>query len=467
MYHTIKAIIFDLDGVLVDSRPLHYEALNWALEKLDPIYKVSQEEHLAKYDGRPTKAKLELLTQDKQLDPQHYNQIWQWKQQHTLTLIHKTVTRNDRLIQLLTLLNEKYLLFCASNSIRLTLEAMLHNLGLRNFFQAIYSNEDVQYTKPHPNIYLKCFTDHGLVPQECLIVEDSPIGRMAAQLAGAHLCTVANPSQVTYEYLQASLIAATQKNKERVFDMRWPAEVQVVIPMAGEGSRFLMAGYDTPKPLIPIKNKMMIEWVIDNLSLLNATYIFVVRRSHLENPDWHLQEKLEKHVPNCKIIPIDTLTEGPACTVLLAEAVLDKDKPLLIANSDQYLEWDPNAFLYESEKVDGSISVFHQPDPNDKKWSYARTNEEGFVTEVQEKVPISDMASTGIYYWKRASDYLTCAKEMIAKNIRVNNEFYVCPVYNEAIQKGLRIKVSYCKKMWGLGVPEDLNYFREHFLAIA
>lgn len=186
-------------------------------------------------------------------------------------------------------------------------------------------------------------------------------------------------------------------------------------------------------------------------------------KSHLENNTWQLKEKLEKHVPGCKIITTDGLTEGPACTVLLAESVLDKNKPLLVANSDQYLEWDANAFLYESQKVDGCISVFHQPDPNDRKWSYARLDANGFVEEVKEKEPISDVATTGVYYWHRAGDFIQCAKEMIAKDIRVNNEYYVCPVYNEAISKGMKIKVSYCKRMWGLGVPADLEHFLTNY----
>ncbi len=461
----MQAVIFDLDGVLVDSRPLHYDALNWALSKIDPKYVITLEEHLAKYDGRPTKAKLELLTSDKGLDPRHYNQVWRWKQEHTLTLIKDTIKTNEQLRDMLIRLKDKGLaLYCASNSIRATLEDMLLSLGIRDLFDGVYSNEDVKHTKPHPNIYIKCFADHGLVPQQCLVIEDSPIGRMSAELSGAHVCVVTGPDQVTYERITAAIDVVTQKNKDRKIDTRWPSDVQVVIPMAGEGSRFVMAGFDTPKPLIDVKGKTMIEWVVENLSLSAATYIFVVRKSHLENEKWKLRERLEKHVPGCKIITTDGLTEGPACTVLLAEHVIERNKPLLIANSDQFLEWDPNAFLYESQKVDGCISVFHQPDPNDKKWSYARLGQNGLVEEVQEKNPISDVATTGIYYWRRAGDFIDCAKQMMKQNIRVNNEFYVCPVYNEAIKKGLNIKVSYCKKMWGLGVPADLEYFIANYV---
>lgn len=464
VFNDIKALVFDLDGVLVDSRHLHYEALNWALSKVDEKYVIPLEEHLAKYDGRPTKAKLEMLTQDKGLDPALYNQVWRWKQEHTLVLIKKHVVADNRLREMLqTFKNEGYSIFCASNSIRVTLEDMLMCLDIRDLFDGIYSNEDVKYTKPHPHIYVKCFADHGLAPQQCVIIEDSPIGRMAATLSGAHTCVVTGPSQVTYQHIKAAINTAIEKNESRKIDTRWPSEVQVVIPMAGKGSRFVMAGYNTPKPLIDVLGKPMIEWVIDNLSLSCAKYIFVVCKSHLDNKEWRLRETLETSVPNCEIIEIEDVTEGPACTVMLAESNLDMSKPLVIANCDQFLEWDPNSFLYESQQVDGCISVFHQPDSTDTKWSYARLDSTGLVQEVKEKEAISSVASTGIYYWHCAGDFFACAREMIKKNIRVNNEFYVCPVYNEAIAKGMRIKVSYCKKMWGLGVPTDLEVFKNHY----
>lgn len=463
-YAGMKAVIFDLDGVLVDSRPLHYDALNWALSQIDNIYAITLEEHLAKYDGRPTKKKLEMLTQEKGLDPKWYNQVWRWKQEYTLTLIKERIQRNEQLRAILVELQSKGLrLFCASNSIRATLEDMLVCLGVRDLFDGVYSNEDVIHTKPHPNIYVKCFADHGLVPQQCVIVEDSPIGRVSAELSGAHVCVVTGPEEVTLERINSELDKAFAKNVGRKIDLRWPSAVQVIIPMAGEGSRFVMAGYHTPKPLIDVMGKPMIEWVIDNLSLSGATYIFVVRKSHLDNEEWNLQERLEQAVPGCKIVSTDHVTEGPACTVLLAKDVLDMSKPLLIANSDQFLEWDANAFLYESQKVDGCISVFRQPDPNDTKWSYARLGENGMVTEVQEKIPISNIATTGIYYWTKAGDFVKYAKQMMEANVRVNNEFYVCPVYNEAIRDGKRIKVLFCRRMWGLGVPEDLKYFIAHY----
>lgn len=465
IWHQVNAIVFDLDGVLVDSRHLHYEALNAALREIDPSYVITVEEHLAKYDGCPTKQKLERLTLEKGLPEVVHSQVWKRKQDHTEACIYDCIKPNPELRSMLeTLRHEGYRLFCCSNSIQKTLHAILTCLNILELFEHVYSNEDVQFTKPHPQIYMKCFTDAGLVPQQVLVVEDSPIGRVSATLSGAHVCPVAGPEHVTASLITKHIAASVERNRNRHIDTRWNSQVQVVIPMAGAGSRFSVAGYDAPKPLIDIDGKPMIQWVIDNLNLAGATYIFIVRTSHLNSERWKLREVLELHAPGCIIISTNELTDGPVCSVLLAKDRLIPDIPLLIANSDQFLEWDANAFLYKSYNVDGCISVFDQPDPTDRKWSYARVDDDGMVTEVREKDPISTYASTGIYYWTRASYFMKYAQQMIDKNLRVNNEFYVCPVYNEAIRDGKIIKVSKCKRMWGLGVPADLEEFMKHYL---
>lgn len=465
---TIQAIIFDLDGVLVDSRDIHYTALNKALAEIDASYVISIEEHLAKYDGLPTLKKLQLLTQEKGLDPSLYDKIWKEKQDVTVSVLEELITPNLPLRKLLIeLKNKGYQLYCCSNSIYKTLYVTLYRLDILDLFEKVYSNDMVFHPKPHPQIYLTCLSENGLVPVQTLIIEDSPIGKTAATLSGAHVCPVSSPEQVTLKHLQTYLNIGQDKNKYMKMDTRWSSSIQVVIPMAGLGSRFSMVGYEHPKPLIHIHGKPMIKWVIDNLNLSGARYIFIVRKEHIDHPKWMLKEMLEKYVPGCTIVVTDSLTEGPACSVLLAEHELDPTIPLLIANSDQFLEWDANAFLYESKNVDGCISIFEQNDPNDKKWSYVKINETGMVTDVREKEPISTNASTGIYYWTKAGDFIKYTKQMIAKNIRVNNEFYVCPVYNEAILDGKKIKVSKCKKMWGLGVPADLDHFITNYIGIS
>jgi dTDP-glucose pyrophosphorylase len=233
--------------------------------------------------------------------------------------------------------------------------------------------------------------------------------------------------------------------------------MNVLIPMAGHGSRFAQAGYSFPKPLIEVHGKPMIQVVVDNLAV-EANFIFVVQKEHREK--YNLDSMLNLITPGCKIVEVEGVTEGAACTTLLAKEFINNNEPLVIANSDQFVEWNSLDFFYKmnEQNLDAGIVSFHATHP---KWSYAKTDENGFVTEVAEKNPISNIATVGIYYWKHGSDYVRFAEQMIENNVRVNNEFYVCPVFNEAIKAGLKIKTFDIPKMWGLGTPEDLNYFLE------
>jgi dTDP-glucose pyrophosphorylase len=145
----------------------------------------------------------------------------------------------------------------------------------------------------------------------------------------------------------------------------------------------------------------------------------------------------------------------------LANQYINNDMPLMMANSDQYVEWDSNEFMYKmiEQKLDGGIVTFKATHP---KWSFAKIDDYGYVTQVAEKSPISDIATAGIYYWNKGSDYVKYATQMIRKDIRTNNEYYVCPVFNEAIQDGKKIKTFNIEKMWGLGTPEDLEHYLEN-----
>jgi dTDP-glucose pyrophosphorylase len=236
--------------------------------------------------------------------------------------------------------------------------------------------------------------------------------------------------------------------------------------MAGNGSRFANAGYKDPKPLIPVFGEPMISWVVKNLGI-TAQYTFIIRKDFE-----HARSYLETLVPGCNVISVDSVTEGAACTVLLAKQYIDNAEPLLLINSDQYIEFEscPTAlkfvtdFLYSPSEMqtDGKISTF---DGNrHPKWSYAKLGDDGYVCEVREKDPFSDHATTGLYLWRRGCDFVKYANQMITKNIRVNNEFYVVPTFNEAIADGRKITVCSSHKMWGLGVPEDLEHFLLHFL---
>ena len=334
---------------------------------------------------------------------------------------------------------------------------MLLRRGLIEFVDEIFSNQDVNQPKPHPEIYLRCMIHAGVSPRESIIIEDSHVGRKAAIDSGGNLFPVKNPDDVILEDIVKEIEKINETQKE--VKPKWQGgKMNVLIPMAGAGSRFQQAGYTFPKPLIEVNGKPMIQVVVENINI-DAKHIFVVQKSHYEK--YNLKSVLNNIAPDCEIVQVDGVTEGAACTTLLAKEFIDNDQPLLMANSDQYVEWDSNEFMYSmvGDTVDAGILSFKSTHP---KWSYAKLDEDGFVSEVAEKNPISDIATVGIYYWSKGSDYVKYANQMIESNNRVNNEFYVCPVFNEAVKDGKKIKVFNAKKMWGLGTPEDLKYFLEN-----
>ena len=442
----IKLILFDLDGVLIDAKKLHYDALNLAL---GDKYFISEDEHTNIYDGRKTKEKLNILTVDKGFPLELHDQVYIDKQKVTHELISQ-LKPIDEIISLFKVLEAKhYIIGVCSNSIRRTVLTALAKTELMEYCSVILSNEDVKNSKPHPEMYWKAMSMMGVLPENTLIVEDSPPGLLAAQRSRANYIRVDNPWDVKREKILPNL-----KGKNIV--KKWKDEnLNVLIPMAGAGSRFTDAGYTFPKPLIEVRGKSMIQVVVDNIGL-DANYHFVVQKEHREK--YNLDTMLNLIAENCKVIEVDGLTEGAACTALLAKNFINNNQPLFFANSDQWVDWDPMEFMYKMQetKSDGGIVTF---EANHPKWSFAKTNNDGIVTEVAEKKPISTNATVGYYYWKHGSDFVKYAEEMIRKNIRVNNEFYVCPVYNQAIKDGKIIRTSQAKAMWGLGTPEDLDYY--------
>ena len=452
----MKLIIFDLDGVLIDTKNIHYESLNLALLEIDQKYKITIDEHLKKYDGLKTNQKLNMLSEEKGLPQSLHKKIWNRKQEITLTML-EDIQVNDEILSCLKFLSKDYKIVCCSNSIRKTIFVILNRLKLIEYFDLIISNEDVVNSKPHPEMYWKAMSYFGFTPEETLIIEDSPHGLLAANRANTNILRVDNSKQLTLENITNKL------NKIKNSDMKIPKwkneKLNVLIPMAGAGSRFESAGFTFPKPLIDVNGKPMIQVVVDNLNI-EANYIYVVQKKHREK--YNLDTLLNLITPNCKIVEVDSLTEGAACTALMAKEYINNDYPLFFANSDQYVEWDSNEFMYKmtESECDGGIVTFKSIHP---KWSFVKTDINGFATSVAEKNPISDDATVGYYYWKCGSDFVKYAEQMIENDIRVNNEFYVCPVFNEAISDGKKIKIFESKRMWGLGTPEDLKTYLENF----
>jgi len=450
-----KLIISDFDGVLLDLKEIHFEALNRALKSIDEKYVISPDEHVKTFDGLSTKRKLKLLSELKGFSLAKADEVNDLKQQFTVELLDSFDKINYNIKTVLEQLKaEGYLFYVASNAIRNTVELGLKKLGIEHLVDKVYSNQDVKNSKPHPEIYLKCMMDAGVSPHETVIIEDSKHGREAAVRSGGHVCGVDHSFDFTYKRIKSVIDSV---KPERI---KWAAksDLTVLIPMAGAGSRFAKAGYELPKPLIDVNGKPMIQHVIDNLNV-DARFVFVVQEEHYQK--YNLGAYLNLMAPGCEIVKTNGVTEGAACTTLLAKNFINNDRHLLIANSDQFVEWDSCDFLYSMlcDDADGGILTF---EANDPKWSYVRLGADGYACEVAEKKVISNEATVGIYYWKKGSDYVRFAEQMIEKNIRVNNEFYVCPVYNEMFLEGKRVKIFRADKMWGLGTPEDLNYFLEN-----
>ena len=455
MEDKIKLVIYDLDGVLVEAKNIHYDALNEALGK---EYSISWNEHLSTYDGLKTNQKLDMLSERKGLPTELHKDIWNHKQKLTLQKL-KQLKPSEVLIELMDSLVERgYKIAVCSNSIRKTVLTVLSKLGIMEYMDLVISNEDVKNSKPHPEMYWKGISMMSCLPEETLIVEDSPYGLLAAARSKSHILRVKNTKEVTLTNLNNKLTQINMGEQQTI--PAWRDEtLNVLIPMAGAGSRFQQAGYTFPKPLIEVKGKPMIQVVVENLNI-KANFIYVVQKEHREK--YNLDTLLNLITPGCKIVETEGITEGAACTALLAKEFIDSDNPLFFANSDQFVEWDSNEFLYKMNETnaDGGIVSFRATHP---KWSFAKVDEQGLVTEVAEKNPISDIATVGYYYWKHGSDFVKYSEQMIENDVRVNGEFYVCPVFNEAIADGKEIRTFDIPKMWGLGTPEDLKEYLENY----
>lgn len=231
--------------------------------------------------------------------------------------------------------------------------------------------------------------------------------------------------------------------------------MNILIPMAGLGSRFANAGYERPKPLIEFLGKTMIEHALDTLGI-EGDHIFCLHQDHCR--EYGLDRILKKMYPNCKIKTVDYLTEGAACTCMLAREYIDNEDELIVANCDQYMRWDAGKFreFLSGMDADAALVTFKSDSPGN---SYARLDEEGYVDLVREKEVISRYALNGIHYWRRGKDFCQSFDEMVAADDRTKGEFYVAPSYNYLISRGIKVKVYdiHPSHHCSTGTPEDLD----------
>jgi len=192
-------VIFDLDGVLIDSRDMHYDALNLALSNVGAKYVISREEHLSLYDGLPTSKKLTMLTEKKGLPVDKHQQIWEDKQSATLDIFSKLENDYELMHYFKQLKSHGYNIAVASNSIRNTVKLVLLKLGILEFIDYYVSNEDVNRNKPFPEMYWKCMTACNAIPKNTVIFEDSHIGRQGAIDSGSTLIAIENRYDLNQE----------------------------------------------------------------------------------------------------------------------------------------------------------------------------------------------------------------------------------------------------------------------------
>ena len=233
--------------------------------------------------------------------------------------------------------------------------------------------------------------------------------------------------------------------------------MNILIPMAGAGSRFQIKGFDIPKPLIKIGDETLIEKAVSTLGI-PGQYIFVTRKYSNKLYNSELHNILNKIAPGCKIYEIDHLTDGATATCLVAKEIINNNEPLIITNCDQALDWDAKDFLDSLTDLDGSVVTYTSDNP---KNSFIKLNDEGYAVNIAEKQPISDIALIGLHYWKRGKDFVKSAENMITHRIKSKNEYYIAPTYNELIKKGFKIANYHIDKNQyiSLGSPEDVTIY--------
>lgn len=444
----IDAVIFDVDGVLV-SPSNHYLYLKKALNELN--YDITEDEFYS-MDGMPSKTKLNWLTKHRGLPLSSHSRILEMKYDMQLTEELDINPNVNEVFRTLKMAGLKIAI--VSNAMNVFLDKVISDAGISGYIDFIISAEDQYKPKPSPSMYLHAMAELNVSPHDTVIFEDSIAGRESAFKSGARVKGITNWKTLNLDIALGEIFKNNEVKVPYIND-----KLNVLIPMAGKGTRFTEQGYTLPKPLIEVHGKPMICNVVDNINCI-SNFIFLVLEDHINK--YGVDVLLKSLYPSCTVIVVPDVTEGAACTALCAAHLIDNDSPLMICNSDQILKWDTPSILHDCENSDkdGVIFCFKDDDP---KWSFAALDLNGNVSEVAEKRVISNNATTGLYYWKRGSDFVRAANIMIDKDIRTRGEFYIAPVYNEAINEGKVIGCDFVEEMHGIGTPEDLeSYLRYH-----
>jgi HAD superfamily hydrolase (TIGR01509 family) len=461
----IQLVIFDLDGVLVDSRDLHYEALNAALEEVAGArFVITRAEHESTYDGLSTNQKLRLLTMSKELPLEHHKKVWTRKQELTEDFVRKQIKPTAHITELIIRLKRAgYPVAVASNCIRSSVRNILEATGLLTYVDAVFSNEDVAHAKPEPDIYIKACRTFGLETSQALVIEDSPRGCEAAVRAGCPLVRVDGTASVRADVILRRI---------REVDAE-PEPITVVVPLAGPCPEVWMDGPESPPSEMPsfladVRGRSAIEWALGSIASnrVPMRFLFLVKDSHAVT--FKLESLLARatgYAPTT-VIRLKSDTLGALKTVLEARALLPAASPVLVFDGAHVLDWGAAGCIDDvlCARADGAVTVAASSDP---RWSYVRVQGGGHaspaVLEVHEKVAVSNAACTGLYFWRRGADFLAAADATVAGGSRTRGSYFVAPAYNAAIRAGKRIEAVRVEQSWSLRSAAEVAFTADHY----
>lgn len=465
----IRLVVFDLDGVLVESRDLHYEALNKALEEgAGTQYVISREEHECVYDGLSTNQKLKMLEVAKGLPKDLHKVVWQKKQDYTESMVKAILKPTENILNAIKSLKKMCLPVCvASNCIRSSVKTILETVGLMPYVDVFLSNEDVENPKPAPDLYLKACATFGVPPGNTLVVEDSTKGFEAASRAGCNMLRVSNPNDVTEDSV-----------KGRIRELETLTEdVTIVLPLSGPYPEIWQARETPEMPLYltDIAGESVLELIGESLRSrrYNATYIFVVKESVAKAFDVEaLCAKAVDYAP-LKVVKVKTDTLSSIHTILQTPPEYIPDNiPLLVADGHHLPVWKDGASLDDllGSHADAAMTVLQSTDP---RFSYVRLNTNSrssmdalskqgpnSVIEVTMGArPSSNLAASGLYYFKQASYFKKAAKAVIDANERWLGRFYSAQLFNEMVKDGKVTEALHLKYSWSLRNVNEIQAY--------
>ena len=461
----IQLIVFDLDGVLVESKDLHYEALNEAIRAVaGEDFVITRPEHETVYDGLSTNQKLRLMTIQKDLPLDMHRPIWLRKQELTEVMVRDQLKPDGELLATIRALKKEhgYPLAVASNCIKSSVFNILDSIGVLPLVDAYFSNEDVQHAKPAPDIYLKACSTFGVPPESALVVEDSVKGFEACVRAGCPLFKVRGPEDVRVPSIVQRVSAINQGVKP----------ITVVVPLAGESQQYWIDGPEAVPSELPlflsdVNGAPAIEWVLKPFlqSRYELKFVFVVKESQMQ------RFKLESLLPRIVgfrptvVLPVHGETLGSLKTVLSVAEKLDGAAPVIFCNGSTVTSWLPGSSIDDlvDTRADGALTTFESNDP---KCSYVRVRDGTDLVDVHEKVPVSNIATTGIYYWKSADAFLSAATSIVKRGVKHKGLYYMAPVYNEAVRAGLSFKILPAKGCWPLCSLQEVSKCAEAHVSL-